>query len=96
MVIFRKGSSSSIVIYRKIAVAFLASLLALPLSIVARAQTRATSARPEGSRITPGAAVAVEEHMLAAQQAQGRKDYAEAEREYGAVIALAPRFPRPG
>jgi tetratricopeptide (TPR) repeat protein len=35
---------------------------------------------------------AIEEHFSAAQQAQREKDYATAEREYRAVLALAPAF----
>jgi tetratricopeptide (TPR) repeat protein len=35
---------------------------------------------------------AIEAHFSAAQQAQGDKDYATAEREYQAVLALAPEF----
>src|SRR5271165_6602699 len=35
---------------------------------------------------------AIESHFAAAQQAQRSKDYATAEREYQAVLALAPNF----
>jgi tetratricopeptide (TPR) repeat protein len=40
----------------------------------------------------PAADSAIKSHFAAAQQAQNSKDYAKAEREYRAVLALAPDF----
>jgi tetratricopeptide (TPR) repeat protein len=64
----------------------MASLVVM-LSLACAPQIRGQQAPP------PAAANAeVQEHFAAAQQAQRAKDYANAEREYQSVIALAPAF----
>ena len=54
----------------------------------------APASRLAGQNITPSAAKhsSIEAHFAAAQQAQNDKDYAAAEREYQAVLELAPEF----
>ena len=54
----------------------------------------ASASKLAGQNATPPTAnhSAIETHFAAAQQAQRDKDYATAEREYQAVLALAPEF----
>ena len=62
------------------------SMLLIPAEIAARTFTRQSA--PTSAEKNAG----IEAHFSAAQQAQHDKDYATAEREYQAVLALAPDF----
>ena len=62
----------------------------LPLLVLLTATSRGLPGQDASSH--PAANPVIQSHFAAAQQAQNSKDYATAEREYRAVLALAPDF----